>query len=224
MPRLSRGETKRVSIKLSAEAKNRITAASLNMSVSQASLIMFALSEQFEKGITKNQLLGMESKIILEREHFPISMPIHLFNKVEQYTEEFDMKKNAFIGLLVSDYLESYKEIEQYKDYEPLEKRIKEKRLSITIHKHLKEMIYAYAEKTYVNVSFIIQQSIQNGKYKGIPALPGNEKELITISLAPFIYDMAMDEAKNLGVPLHFYIESCLFNAFMSENKIFKKD
>ena len=156
MPRLNRGETKRVSIKLSAEAKKRITAAAHNMSVSQASLIMYALSEQFEKGITKNQLLGMESKIILEREHFPISMPIHLFNKVEQYTEEFDMKKNGFIGLLVSDYLESYKE------YEPLEERIEEKRLSITIHKHLKEMIYAYAEKNYVNVSFIIQQSIQN--------------------------------------------------------------
>ncbi|MFB9324279.1 hypothetical protein, partial [Cryptosporangium minutisporangium] len=106
MPRLNRGDTRRVSIKLSEKAKKRILAASNNLGVSQAAMIMYAISNQFENDITKEQILNLESTVILEKEHFAISMPVHLIEKVDELKERFDMKKGAFIGLLVSDYFE----------------------------------------------------------------------------------------------------------------------
>lgn len=218
MPRLNRGETKRVSVRLSAAAKKRILAAAENLSVSQASMIMYALSEQFEKGITKNQLLGMESKIILEREHFAISMPLHLFNQVERFTEEYEIKKNAFVGLIVSDYFENLPE-----ENKALQAREKEsKKVTIKINTPLKENLYKYSEKNYLNVSFLVAESIQNGRFKGIPDLPGEEKEQISFTIPLYVWEQAQEEAAAIGVSLHFYIESCLYNAFMSENKIFK--
>lgn len=219
VPRLNRGEIERVSIRLSAEAKKRIIAAANNLSVSQASMIMYALSEQFEKGITKEKLLGMESNIILEREHFAISMPLHLSEKVKRYTEEFGIKKNSFIGFLVSDYFEKLPE-----ENKSFQDKQETKNVSIQIHKLLKEKLFAYGEEKYLNVSFLIAEAIKNGKFKGIPSLPGEERELVSFSLPLHIYNKALEQTKFLGVPLHFYIESCLYNAFMSENKIFKAE
>lgn len=217
MPRLNRGEVRRVSIKLSAEAKKRIMVAANNLSVSQASMIMYALSEQFEKGIDKNLILGMESKIILENEHFAIAMPTHLFAKVERLTEEYGIKKNSLIGLIVSDYFENLSE-----ENKALQAREKEsKKVSIQINKLLRGKLFAYAEKNYLNVSFLIAEAIQNGRFIGIPDLSGAEKELTSFTLPLHVWSEAEENAVALGVPLHFYIESCLYNAFMSENKIF---
>lgn len=215
MPRLNRGETRRVSVKLSNEAKNRIMTTAKNLSVSQASMIMYALAEQFKKGITQEQLLNIENKIILESEHFAISMPKHLWDRVEQYINDFDMKKGAFIGFLVSDYFENLPQKDQ-SEYEG-----DKKKLTLLLHKHLKDTVYRYAEENYLNVGFLVSKSIENGKFEGVPELTESEKELVTYNLPVRIYEDALKQSSDLGVPLHFYVESCLYNAFMSENKIF---
>ncbi|OIK12917.1 hypothetical protein BIV60_15445 [Bacillus sp. MUM 116] len=216
MPRLNRGETMRVSVKLSSEAKIRIMTTAKNLSVSQASMIMYALSEQFKKGITQEQLLNIENKIILEHGHFPISMPKHLADKVEQYINDFDMKKGAFIGLLVSDYFENL----------PLDVQTEtageSKKLSLPVHKELKDLLYRYAEEKYQNVGWMITQSIENGKYEGIPKMQESERELISYNVPSHIYERALEQSSALGVTLHFYIESCIYNAFMGDNRIFE--
>lgn len=228
MPRLNRGKTNRVSIKLSAAAKTRIEAAAKNLGVSRASMIMYALSEQIEKGISINQLLRMESKITLEREHFAIVMPKHLNELVNGFTEEFEMKKNSLIGYLVSDYFENLPEDNRaFQERETVDSegnKIKPKPLVIEIHKQLKERLYAYAEKHFFNVSFLVSEAIHNGRFKGIPDLPGSEREQISFTITKEVYEASLDQADKLGVPLHFFIESCIYNAFYGESKIFNLD
>lgn len=214
VPRLNRGETRRVSVKLSSEAKNRIMTASKNLSVSRASMIMYALAEQFEEGITQEKLLNIENKIILEKEHFPISMPIHLVNKVEQYTTDFNMKKNAFIGFVVSDYFENLPPVNEVQG--------ENHKLTLPLHKQIKDKLYQYAEEKYINVGLLVAQSIENGKYESVPDLEESERELTTYNIPKHIYEDALARSAESGVSLHFYVESCLYNAFMSENKIFE--
>ncbi|MFD4863441.1 hypothetical protein [Streptomyces atratus] len=188
--------------------------ASKNLSVSRASMIMYALTEQFEKGITRLQMLTLDNKIILEKENFPISMPKHLVNKVEQYMADSKMNKNNFIGLIVSDYFESLppaKEIEGEKH-----------KLTLPLHKQIKDMLYQYAEEKYMNVGLLVAQSIENGKYEGVPELNESEKETVSYNIPKHIYEDALTRSAESGIPLHFYVESCLYNAFMSENKIFE--
>jgi hypothetical protein len=215
MPRLNRGETQRVSVKLSSDAKNRIMTASKNLSVSQASMIMYGLAEQFEEGITQEKLLNLENKITLEKENFPISMPKRLVNIVERYTTDFNMKKNSFIGLLVSEYFEN----------QPLVPEMEgdKHKLTLPLHTQIKEKLYRYAEAKYINVGVLVAQAIAEvGEYKGIYVLDGNERELTVYNIPKHIYEVALTRSADSGVPLHFYVESCLYNAFMSENKIFE--
>ncbi|MEH6949124.1 hypothetical protein V7068_19055 [Bacillus sp. JJ634] len=216
MPRLNRGKTQRVSIKLSNAAKNRIETTADTLSVSQASLIMYALSEVFQEGITQEKLLTIQNKIILEPKHFAVSMPKHLTDKIEQYIRDFRMKKGEFVGLLVSQYYENLpQEHAGETEGEP-------KTLTLPLHKQLKEIVYQYAEKNYLNVGFLIAQSIEHGRYKGVPALSKDDKEIITYNIPLHIYKHAVEQADSLSVPLHFYVESCVYNSFMSQNKLFE--
>lgn len=229
MPRLNRGKTKRLSIRISDKAKKRINNAAENLSVSRASMIMYALGEQFESGVTQEKMLTLESKIVLEDDHLAISVPEHLSEKIEQHRNDFDFKKNVFVGLLVSGYFEALPENnqviqdkkEKQDNKEELKKKRKNHNLTLPLHQLLKERLYKYAEQRYLTTSFIVARAIEKGRFKGIPDLPGGERELVSYTLPLHIYEEAKKQADLLGVSLHFYIESCIYNAFMSEDRIF---
>lgn len=232
MPRMNRGKTKRLSIRLSQTALDRIENAAENLSVSRASMIMYALGEQFEKGITQQQLLTLENKIVLRDQHLAISVPKHLSEKIERYTTDFDFKKNVFVGLLVSGYFEALsddsqviqkkpkKEVPEEVSSENQKKKRKNPNLTLLIHPLLKEKVNELAEEKFFTKSFIVARAIEQGRFKGIPDLPGAERELLSYTLPEDIYKEAVKQADILGVSLHFYIESCVYNLFVSGKKL----
>ncbi|MEH7163116.1 hypothetical protein [Priestia megaterium] len=233
MPRMNRGKTKRLSIRLSETAQKRIKNAAENLSVSRASMIMYALGEQFDKGITQEQLLTLQNKIVLEEQHLAISVPKHLSEKIEQYTTDFDFKKNIFVGLLVSGYFEALspenqviqkKESDEDQiegvDAENEKKKRKNQNLTLLIHPLLKEKVNELAEEKFFTKSFIVARAIEHGRFKGIPDLPGAERELLSYTLPEDTYKEAVKQADLLGVSLHFYIESCVYNLFENGKKL----
>ncbi|MDQ0808046.1 hypothetical protein [Priestia megaterium] len=236
MPRMNRGKTKRLSIRLSQTAQERIKNAADNLSVSRASMIMYALGEQFEKGITQQQLLTLENKIVLQDNHLAISVPKHLSEKIERYTTDFDFKKNVFVGLLVSGYFEDLSpdnqviqkkesdedQVEDEADSENEKKKRKNQNLTLPIHPLLKEKVNELAEEKFFTKSFIVARAIEQGRFKGIPDLPSAERELLSYTLPEDTYKQAVKQADLLGVSLHFYIESCVYNVFASGNKLFE--
>jgi hypothetical protein len=222
VPRINRGETKRVSIRISKKAKTRIMSGAKNFNVSQAGMIMFALSNIFQKEVTKEQLLNLENKIVLEPENFAITMPGHLYEKVEDYTKQFEMKKNTFIGLLVSDYYEKLPQnnpitAQDQNEGEP-------KKLQVKINQLLKEKVFDYSENHYLSFSGLVTQAIENGHYEGLPEFSTSEKVSFMTAIPLHAWEKAQKGAAALGVPLHFYLESCLYKAFMTKSGIFYQE
>lgn len=213
MPRIKRGETIRISVKLSGKTLKRLGDTSDNLNVSRASLIMFALNKQLEKGITKEQLLNLQNKIELH-DHLAIRIPVQLSEKINGYTERFDIRKNALVGLLVSDYYDNLP------GKAPKEK-VELHQLLVDVNELLTEKVMNYSEEKHLPLNMIMEQALENGAYDGIPQFPTDKKESFLTNVPLYIWEQAHEEAAALGVPLHFYLELCLYKAFLSENKIF---
>ncbi|MFE4430892.1 hypothetical protein ACFRH9_28635 [Peribacillus butanolivorans] len=79
-------------------------------------------------------------------------------------------------------------------------------KLTLQLHKQIKDKLYQYAEEKYINVGVLVARAIEEiGEYKGIYALEGNERELTVYNIPKHIYEDALTRSAESGVPLHFF-------------------
>lgn len=217
MARLNRGETTRLSIRLSAGAKEKIEVVRNNLNLSKSGMILFALSNIFKETPSKEVLINLESKIILETDHFPVTVKADLGQTIDRLCEQYDMKKNALTGFLVSDYFEKLQDENLLEIHEPEDP----KKVMFQVNEDLKKKMIEYSEKTYIPLSGLVSLSILHGPYIGIPSYQNTEPEVFYTNIPFYLYRKMKSHADDMGLPEHFYVSQCVYKAFFSDEKIF---
>ena len=132
MPKINRGTTVKLSIRLSAIAKQKIEYAAKNLGISLAGVILFELTKLLKNPPTLSEIADIENRITLERKHFVVTVNEALMERVNNLAEDYDQKKNVLIGYMVSDHFEKYVDPEDEKDLEP-------KKLMVQVNESLKK-------------------------------------------------------------------------------------
>lgn len=129
MGKTNRGETTKISVRLTANAMAQIEKAATNLNLSKAGVMVFALANILDKFPEKHTVLNLQSKYDLEPDHFTVTITKALSNKLNAIRDEYQIKKNILFGLVISDYFETQVEdhlIKEYKEpYEADPKRVK---------------------------------------------------------------------------------------------------
>jgi hypothetical protein len=137
MPKLNRGNTTKLSIRLSANAKGKIESAARNLGISQAGVILFELTQILKNPPTKTKLKEIINAITLDwrgeagNTHFVMTVNQGTMERIEELAEDYGMKKNVFVGYLVSNLFENL-EITEETDLEP-------KQLLVQVNEELKK-------------------------------------------------------------------------------------
>lgn len=219
MPRMNRGETTKLSIKLSAAANEKILRIKENLNLSKAGVILFALSNVFRDLPipAKEHLLNLETKIDLEPDNFPVTVKREFSKMVDHLAAENDMKKNVLVGLLVSNYfeqLDNEKLLADHQDTEP-------QQITVQANEDLKKKIVEYAENTYIPLSGLVSLALIEGPFEGIPSFQNSQTDLIFTTIPSYLYKEIKRQADKKEIREHFYITLCLYKAFYSNDKIF---
>ncbi|USK31535.1 hypothetical protein LIT32_26045 (plasmid) [Bacillus sp. CMF21] len=206
MGRTNRGKTTKLSIRLSEMARVKIDAAADNIGVSAAGVILLELSKMLKYPPSRNDILTLESSIPLKKDHFSMSVNEKIAEKINDLVEDYDIKKNILIGLMVSDYFERAN-IPGVK--EP-------KKLMVQVNEVLKAKMDKFSEDNYVPLSGIVAYSILNGPYEQMPLYEGNKTVQFFTTVPSYIGDMVKDKADEMNIREHFYTSLCLYKQFMS--------
>jgi hypothetical protein len=219
----NRGETTKVSIRLTAAAKERIEKVAENLNLSKAGVIVFALANIIDKFPDKQTVLNMESKYDLEPNHFPVTINMELAEKLNAIRDEYKIKKNMLFGLVISDYFETQIEDHLLKNYKASEVA-EPKPVYITLNKDLKKKVDDYSEKNYIPLSGLVSYSILNDGMDTLPHYENNEMETVITRIPNYLSEIVKEESARLHVRESFYIELCLYKAFLSDDKIFDNE
>jgi antitoxin component of RelBE/YafQ-DinJ toxin-antitoxin module len=219
MGKLNRGETTKLSIRLTAKAKERIELAAENLNLSKAGVIMFVLSKILKEEHTKSSLLNLENNLVLERENFAVTIKKSIAEDIDRRAKELDMRKNKFVGLLVSNYVENYATTQNLYDEEHDHEPYK---MKVEVNNELKKKMMAFSEKYYFPLSGIVSLSVlKSGPYDRLPVYEEKGKDFFFTRIPTYIMERIKKEAKENLITESFYVELCLYKAFMSEERIF---
>ncbi|MED3561488.1 hypothetical protein [Bacillus xiapuensis] len=131
MSKLNRGNTTKLSIRLSAIARQNIEVAAANLGISKAGVILFELTKLLKNPPSLSRIEELENEITLERNHFVLTVNEEMSNKINQLAEEYGIKKNILIGYIVS---ERFNLIE-----DPAEEKVEPKKLMVQVNESLKK-------------------------------------------------------------------------------------
>lgn len=134
-------------------------------------------------------------------------------SSIDELVEQYQMKKNVSIGLIVSDYFEKLEEDQQ--------ENVEAHQIFLNLNVGLKKRIDEYSKKHYLPLSGIVAKSLLNGPYKGFPKYEVDEFETLFTNVPTYIYEDMKRQAAEMGIMEHFYISLCIYEAFNGENKIF---
>jgi hypothetical protein len=222
LARLNRGDTTKLSIKLSAEAKRKIEFASKNLNLSKAGVIMFALTYILKNPPSKTDLLNYENQIVLEKGNFPITIKKEFSKTIDALQQKYDMNKNVFVGLMVSHHFENVVRegcTEALDERDPEE--TKPQKVMIQLNTDIKKKMMEFSDKNYISLSGLISFSILEGPYEYFPTYESNEEESFYTTIPTYLYNRAKTGANYRGIPVHFYIELCVHQAYFSKQGIF---
>jgi hypothetical protein len=221
MGKMNRGDTTKLSLKMSIRARQRIERASENLNLSKAGIILFALSNILENVPSKEGMLNLEKKIDLEPENFPITIHMDLHEKITDLAKSVGMKKNVFVGLLVSNYFESMSVVnELLVDRDDTKPR----KLMVQVNEDLKKKMDEYSEKHYIALSGLISHAILRGPKMVIPEYGGNETEKFFTTVPEYLSEKVKREADKMMIREHFYVSLCCYRAFMTPDGEFYDD
>ncbi|TCP24453.1 hypothetical protein EV207_12513 [Scopulibacillus darangshiensis] len=218
MGKKNRGETTKLSIKLSIKAFKRIERASENLNLSKAGVISFALANIFKNAPSMTNVLNLEQQVILEPDNFSLTIKKDFALKIDELQKQLGMKKNHFMGLLISDYFER---LEEHSPVLKNDLNTDPKQMMIQVNEDLKKKIVDYSEKHYIPISGLISYCILNGPINYLPIYKTDEYETIFTRVPAYIIDLVKKGAERHSVPDHFYAALCCHKAFTSDNKIF---
>jgi hypothetical protein len=220
MPKVNRGDTTKLSIKLSTLAKQNIEKAALNLNLSKGGVIVFALAKIFKNPPSKSDILNLENKIDLEPKHFVLTINEQLSSRITQMSKDYEMKKNVMIGLLVSNHFENLSEVKKEILMKTEDRDMTPRSLQVLVNESLKKKINEYSEGHYVPWNGIISYAVLGGPYEGLPEYDTNEGTAFFTSVPTYIGELVKKGAAEMGIREHFYVSLCLYKAFMTEEGI----
>lgn len=208
MGKLNRGNTLKLSIRLSIAAKQKIEKAADNLGISKAGVILFELTKMLENPPSLSEIDQLKETITLERVNFPITVNEKTMQRVNHLSESYGVPKNVLIGLIVSAKFEDL-EVKEESELDP-------KKLMLQVNEQLKKKIIDYSEKHYVPINALVSYSILEGPYDGFPSYedPGQMIEIFT-NVPAYIGELVKEKAKDLNIREHFYTSLCLYKQFM---------
>ncbi|MGG1571668.1 hypothetical protein [Fictibacillus sp. NRS-1165] len=209
MGRINRGNTTKLSIKLSARARQNIDAAKKNLNLSAAGVILFELTKIMDNPPSRTEVLSLESKIDLENRHFPLTINKKISEMVNKLADDYDMKKNVLFGLIVSNHFENM-DIETRSDANP-------DKLFIQVNEQLKKKMIDYSEENYIAMSGLVSYAILQGPYEGFPRYEGDETGDMFTSVPSYIKEIVKRRSQEMNIREHFFISLCLYKQFLSE-------
>jgi hypothetical protein len=209
MGRINRGNTTKLSVKLSQKAREKIESAAKNLNLSRAGVILFELTKIMDNPPSRTDVINLESKIELEKGHLPITINEKISGRVNRLAEQYDMKKNVLFGLIISDHFEKM-EVDQGKDTDTSV-------LMIQVNENLKKKMIEYSEENYIALSGLISYSILNGPLGKMPRYEGGESVQFFTSVPTYVVEIVKERAEEMNIREHFYVSLCLYKQFMSE-------
>lgn len=213
----NRGETTKLSIRLTAEARHRIQRAAKNLNLSQAGVILFALSNILKKPPTKSLVLNWENKYVLEPKNLALTINMDLSEKVNLLYDEYNMNKNKYVGLMVSHYFET----EVDKELLLTDNDTTPKKIGIMINSELKKKIDSFSDEYYIPLSGLISYSILNKNIDYFPQYNDDVLESFFTRIPAYLVQRVKEESALLHIKESFYVELCLYKAFYSKDKVF---
>ncbi|PEU54961.1 hypothetical protein CN395_25055 [Priestia megaterium] len=225
MEKKSTKKFKKLSIRLSHDASEKIDKVSKNVNLSRAGVILFGLYEQLKNPPSKEELLNMQNRITLLEGYFSTNIRPGLNDELNKLVEEYEMSRASLAGLLVSDYYERMSEnneLVQERDEESTE----DIHTHVYMNEQLKKKIVEYVDFYNIQPSGIISISILKAREHGRLDMPfytdpGKEHKRISTRLPSYLRKWAREEAIKINLPYSFFMEVCLYHAFMNEEGIF---
>lgn len=217
MGKLNRGEVTKLSIRLTSLAREEIETFAKNLNLSKAGVILFVLTKILKEKPAKTTILNLEQKYDLEPQNLAITIKRELAEEISKLNESIDLNKNIWVGLLVSDYFETRQEgklQDEQTDTEPF-------KIKIEANTELKKKIVNFSEERYIPLSGLVSYACLKGPYEGLPEYQSSEREYFFTRIPSYIYKEVKREADKRGIPDYFYMELCLYETFLGENRVF---
>lgn len=209
MPKLNKGDTSKLSIRLSMLARQRIDVKAKNLGISSGGLVLFELTKLLENPPSLIELEQMENEITLERNHFVLTVNKNLQEKVNKIADDYEMKKNILIGYIVSNHFENFENPDQGLDTKP-------KKIAVRVNESLKKKMMDYIEENYITLSSLVTYSILEGPSEELPSYEGNEIEDFYVNVPNYVYELLKEKAYERNIREHFYTSQCLYKQFMT--------
>lgn len=216
MVKYNRGSTTKMSIRLSALARQKAGIVANNLGISTAGVILFELTKLLENPPSPSEILNLENTISLERNHFVMTVNKKLLDRVNELAKEYEVKKNVLIGLMVSDHFEKMEDPAGEND-------IESKQLMIQIPDELKKKMIDYSEDNFIPLNGLITFSILEGPYEGFPNYKDVNGERMFTNVPGYVRDLVNEKADDLNIRDHFYILLCLYKQFETPEGRFRK-
>lgn len=217
MGKLNRGEVTKLSIRLTSKAREEIETFAKNLNLSKAGVILFALTKILKEKPSQNDVLNLQNKYVLELQNLAVTIKKDLAEEINDINDTIDLNKNIWVGLLVSDYFETGQEgnlQEEQTDTEPF-------KIKIETNTELKKKIVEISDNRYIPLSGLVSYACLQGPAETLPKYQTNEREVFFTRIPSYIYKEVKRNADERGISDTFYMELCLYDAFLGKNKIF---
>lgn len=208
MGKINRGDTTKLSIRLSTAAKQNIEITANNLGISKGGVLLFELTKLLQNPPSKSKIQELEKEITLERNHFVVTVNRPLIEKINDMAEDYGMKKNVLIGYITSEHFENLTD--------PRQENVEPKKLMVQVNEALKKKMMDYSEKHYIPLNSLVSYSILQGPYDGLPSYDDGETVQFFTSVPEYIGEIVKNKAVEHNIREHFYTSLCIFKQFMT--------
>lgn len=209
MPKLNKGKTTKLSIKLSGRAKNKIIVAAGDIGVSKAGVILLELTKILKNPPSKKMMEDYKKSIVLEKDHFNLSVNEKVTSRINDLVDEYGMKKNVLIGYILSAH------------FDPKYMNIESKTFMVQINSILNKKLVDFSEKHYIPLNALVADCILKGPYEELPFYDGGETKKFFTTIPAHIRDQVNEKAYERNIPSHLYTSLCLYKQFMTPEGLY---
>ena len=212
-----RGETTKLSIRLSEEARGNINTIADNLGISAAGVVLFELTKLMENPPLLSEVEQMKDDITLSKNHFALTVNKKVMEQVNELALKYGMKKNVLIGLIISKtFLEETPEKQT---------ELTPKKLMLQVNEDLKKKMMNYSEENYLPLNALVTYSILQGPAEELPNYNSETFEHIFTNVPEYIGELIKKKSSEYNIREHFYTSMCIYKQFMLPGgRFYKKD
>ncbi|HAJ3957204.1 hypothetical protein WD019_19125 [Fictibacillus sp. Mic-4] len=208
MPKINRGNTGSLEVRLSAKAHERLDQLRFNLNLSKPAGILFLLPFCMKTERTVVDMINLENKYILEKKSIMCKAPESLIIRLTYLAEQYEMSRNQMLGYILSDQLETLPD-----DHFLLRKHgeTESEKALIFLNRDCHEKLLTYCEKHFITANGLISYAVLKGMNYRFPKYETNEQEKIFTSLPHYIVQHVKEKANWHNIADFLYIELCLY-------------